>query len=119
MGWLEGAPKFPFPAGFAFLWSQGLRSGRRYLCASAGFTLERIAASGLHDHVGGGFFRYTVDAEWKIPHFEKMLYDNALLISLYSKRYRSEAGVLHRDLVPRTLTWRLDERCIADPAHAT
>ncbi|HET9816828.1 MAG TPA: hypothetical protein VFQ33_13800, partial [Xanthobacteraceae bacterium] len=62
----EGAPKFPHPAVFAFLWNQGLRSGRRDLCAAAGFTLDRIAASGLHDHVGGGFFRYTVDAEWKI-----------------------------------------------------
>src|SRR5262249_45044302 len=94
-GGLKGGPKFPSPD-------------------AAGFTLERIAASGLHDHVGGGFFRYTVDAEWKIPHFKKMLYDNALLISLYSERYRSEASVLHRDLVRRTIEWLLGEMRGAD-----
>ncbi len=118
-GGLEGAPKFPYPAVFAFLWNEGVRSGRRDFCAAAGFTLERIAASGLHDHVGGGFFRYAVDAEWKIPHFEKMLYDNALLISLYSERYRSEAGVLHRDLVRRTVEWLLGEMRVADAAFAS
>jgi uncharacterized protein YyaL (SSP411 family) len=118
-GGLEGAPKFPYPAVFAFLWNEGVRSGRRDFCAAAGFTLERIAASGLHDHVGGGFFRYTVDAEWKIPHFEKMLYDNALLISLYSERYRSDAGVLHRDLVRRTVEWLLGEMRVADAAFAS
>jgi uncharacterized protein YyaL (SSP411 family) len=118
-GGLEGAPKFPYPAVFAFLWNQGLRSGRRDLCAAAGFTLERIAASGLHDHVGGGFFRYTVDAEWKIPHFEKMLYDNALLVSLYSELYRREAGALHRDLVRRTVEWLLGEMRVGDTAFAS
>jgi uncharacterized protein len=117
-GGLEGAPKFPYPAVFAFLWNQGLRSGRRDLCAAAGFTLERIAASGLHDHVGGGFFRYTVDAEWKIPHFEKMLYDNALLVSLYSELYRREAGALYRDLVRRTVEWLLGEMRVGDAAFA-
>src|SRR6476619_7283489 len=118
-GGLEGAPKFPYPAVFAFLWNQGLRSGRRDLCAAAGFTLERIAASGLHDHVGGGFFRYTVDAEWKIPHFEKMLYDNALLVSLYSELYCREAGALHRDLVRRTVEWLLGEMRVGDTAFAS
>jgi uncharacterized protein len=118
-GGLEGAPKFPYPAVFAFLWNQGVRSGRRDFCAAAGFTLERIAASGLYDHVGGGFFRYTVDAEWKIPHFEKMLYDNALLISLYSELYRSEAVALRRDLVRRTVEWLLREMRVADTAFAS
>jgi uncharacterized protein len=118
-GGLAGAPKFPYPAVFAFLWNQGVRSGRRDFCAAAGFTLERIAASGLYDHVGGGFFRYTVDAEWKIPHFEKMLYDNALLISLYSELYRREAGALHRDLVRRTVEWLLGEMRVADAAFAS
>ena len=59
-----------------------------------------------------------MDAEWKIPHFEKMLYDNALLISLYSEFYRSEAGALRRDLVRRTVEWLLGEMRVADTAFA-
>jgi uncharacterized protein YyaL (SSP411 family) len=118
-GGLEGAPKFPYPAVFAFVWNQGVRSGRRDFCAAAVFTLERIAASGLQDHVGGGFFRYAVDAEWKIPHFEKMLYDNALLVALYSEVHRNEPGAPHREVVRRTVEWLLGEMRVAGAAFAS
>ncbi len=75
-----GAPKFPHAGEVALQ----LSAGDADATAMARVTLERMAARGLRDHVGGGFFRYCVDAEWDIPHFEKMLYDNAQLLPLYA-----------------------------------
>ncbi len=86
-GGFGGAPKFPQPSGPAFL----LRYARRFEDDEARrmvlHTCERMAAGGLHDQLGGGFARYAVDAEWRVPHFEKMLYDNAQLAQLYLDAY--------------------------------
>ena len=82
-GGFGGAPKFPQPSVPRFL----LRAARRFGDAEAEWmvrqTCERMAAGGIHDQLGGGFARYSVDAEWRVPHFEKMLYDNAQLAQLY------------------------------------
>ncbi|MGH8224701.1 MAG: thioredoxin domain-containing protein [Gammaproteobacteria bacterium] len=77
-GGFGGAPKFPQTPVLAFLATGEETAGVRK-------TLEAMARSGLNDHVGGGFFRYTVDAAWRVPHFEKMLYDNAQLLALYAE----------------------------------
>ncbi|MGH8161409.1 MAG: thioredoxin domain-containing protein [Gammaproteobacteria bacterium] len=85
-GGFGGAPKFPRTPALAFVAAQGEEEGLRR-------TLEAMARGGLNDHVGGGFFRYTVDGAWRVPHFEKMLYDNAQLLGLYAEaalRFESE-----------------------------
>jgi uncharacterized protein YyaL (SSP411 family) len=90
-GGFGGAPKFPSPANLTFLlarWSRGARgaeTARRMVLAQ----LEAMRANGLHDHLGGGFHRYATDREWRIPHFEKMLYDQALLADAYLDGYRA------------------------------
>lgn len=80
-----GGPKFPHASEIELLLAAGGDEAR----TMARFTLERMAERGLQDHLGGGFFRYCVDAEWDIPHFEKMLYDNAQLLPLYARAARS------------------------------
>ncbi len=79
------APKFPMPCEWAFLLRYGTRAGDTAVLAQVRRTLDRMAAGGIHDQVGGGFARYSVDAEWHVPHFEKMLYDNAQLLELYAE----------------------------------
>jgi uncharacterized protein YyaL (SSP411 family) len=80
-GGLGDAPKFPHPVEMSFLLRHGGEAGR----AAALAALRAMALGGLQDHAGGGFFRYCVDAGWQIPHFEKMLYDNALLLGLFAE----------------------------------
>lgn len=88
-GGLQGAPKFPHPTAIELLlhaWARSVEAGDEDAEAlhMAQFTLGAMARGGICDQVGGGFFRYTVDERWEIPHFEKMLYDNALLLPLYA-----------------------------------
>jgi uncharacterized protein YyaL (SSP411 family) len=84
-GGVGAAPKFPQPTFLELWWRRGLEAGLDEPRAAALVTLERMARGGIHDHVGGGFARYSTDAEWRVPHFEKMLYDNALLLELYAE----------------------------------
>ncbi len=99
-GGFGGAPKFPRPAHPAFLLRWARRAGDEKARRMVVHTCDRMAAGGMHDQLGGGFARYSVDAEWLVPHFEKMLYDNAQLAQLYldahlvsgEARY---AGVVH------------------------
>ena len=81
-GGLRGAPKFPQPAILEMLWRAGLRSGDARFFETVEHTLERMSEGGIYDHLGGGFSRYSVDERWLVPHFEKMLYDNAQLLEL-------------------------------------
>jgi uncharacterized protein YyaL (SSP411 family) len=81
-GGLGGAPKFPNPGLIELLWRHGSRSGDGAAREAANRTLVQMARGGIHDHLGGGFARYTVDERWLVPHFEKMLYDNAQLLPL-------------------------------------
>jgi hypothetical protein len=82
-GGFGGAPKFPRPSQPLFLLGQATRSGDDEAVKMVLHTCERMAAGGIYDHLGGGFARYSVDAQWLVPHFEKMLYDNAQLVNLY------------------------------------
>jgi hypothetical protein len=77
------APKFPQPGQLAFLLRYARRTGERHARDMVVQTLDAMARGGIHDHVGGGFHRYSTDAAWRVPHFEKMLYDNALLALVY------------------------------------
>lgn len=101
-GGFQGAPKFPTPCVYAFLQAAG------YLLAQPAYTkqVERTLAymyqGGIYDHVGGGFARYSVDNYWHVPHFEKMLYDNAQLIGLYASSYMLEPNLYKQEAVWRT-----------------
>ncbi len=101
-GGFGGAPKFP-PASAVELM---LRRGELDLALH---TLRSMAAGGIHDQVGGGFHRYTVDDRWLVPHFEKMLYDNALLARAYVHGWQVSADPLMRDVAEDTLDWMLKE----------
>jgi uncharacterized protein YyaL (SSP411 family) len=116
-GGFGDAPKFPHPTNVDFLlaaWAQS-RAAREDTGARdiARFTLTKMALSGLFDHVGGGFFRYCVDREWTIPHFEKMLYDNAALLASYSDAYTATGEALYADIASATADWLL--RDMQDP----
>ncbi|MFI6817382.1 thioredoxin domain-containing protein [Nonomuraea sp. NPDC050328] len=101
-GGFGGAPKFPPSMALEFL----LRYGEREM---SGATLERMARGGLYDQLGGGFARYSVDAEWVVPHFEKMLYDNALLLRVYSHWWAVTGDPLARRVALETADWLLRE----------
>jgi uncharacterized protein YyaL (SSP411 family) len=84
----KGAPKFPMPVNLDFLLYYGKMYNDENVLSYIKLTLEKMARGGIYDQVGGGFARYSVDEKWKVPHFEKMLYDNGQLLSLYSKAYQ-------------------------------
>lgn len=87
-GGYRGAPKFPMPDNYRFLLKYYSFSKENSLLDFILLTLEKMMSGGIYDQLGGGFARYSVDAIWKVPHFEKMLYDNAQLVSLYCEAYR-------------------------------
>ena len=102
-GGLAGAPKFPSGMSVRFLLRYGLRSGEANYTEMAALTLEKMALGGIYDQVGGGFHRYSVDEKWFAPHFEKMLYDNALLAVAYLEGFqatgREEFAATARDIL--------------------
>jgi uncharacterized protein YyaL (SSP411 family) len=87
-GGTRGAPKFPMPANLGALLKYGVQNRNERALYFVHLTLERMFMGGIHDHLGGGFSRYSVDAFWRVPHFEKMLYDNAQLVALYASAYQ-------------------------------
>ena len=100
-GW-GGAPKFPTASTIEFL----LRRGEQQMALH---TLRRMAGGGMYDHVGGGFARYSVDARWVVPHFEKMLYDNALLARAYLHGFQVSGEPFFERVCRETLDWALRE----------
>ncbi|HEY5314455.1 MAG TPA: thioredoxin domain-containing protein, partial [Pirellulales bacterium] len=88
-GGFGGAPKFPHPMDLRLLLRVWRRTGRDGLLSMVTTTLAKMAAGGIYDHLGGGFHRYSVDARWRVPHFEKMLYDNALLAGCAVEAYQA------------------------------
>src|SRR5690606_36859413 len=104
-GGFGGAPKFTHPASLEFL----LRHSQLADDAPAGrlalFSLECMAGRGLYDHIGGGFFRYCVDAAWRIPHFEKLPYDNRPLLALYADAFALSGEDRFRRVAAQTATW--------------
>ena len=92
-GGLVGAPKFPSSLPLRLLHRQHRRTGNGHLSAMSHLTLQKMAAGGIYDQVGGGFHRYATDERWLVPHFEKMLYDNALLAGIYLEGYQVTGDV--------------------------
>ena len=95
--------KFMLPSNLDFLIDYALLTKDEAALAHVELTLDKMALGGLYDHIGGGFFRYSTDAKWKIPHFEKMLYDNAQALSLYSKAYQVFKKPLYKDVITGTV----------------
>ena len=100
-GGTRGAPKFPQAALFELLWRAGLRNGEKRYFAAVDITLDHICEGGIYDHLGGGFSRYSVDEQWLVPHFEKMLYDNAQLLELLAIAHRRSGKPLYRQRAQR------------------
>ncbi|PIW26021.1 MAG: thioredoxin domain-containing protein [Rhodospirillales bacterium CG15_BIG_FIL_POST_REV_8_21_14_020_66_15] len=120
-GGTHGAPKFPQVNFFQALWRAYLRTRGAMYREAVTATLANICQGGIYDHLGGGFARYAVDAEWLVPHFEKMLYDNALLVELMTEvRPQLDPGPmadLLRQRTAETVAWMLaDMRSADDPA---
>ncbi|HWB46198.1 MAG TPA: thioredoxin domain-containing protein [Hyphomicrobiaceae bacterium] len=108
-GGLQGAPKFPQWSFFWLLWRGAVRYGHEPGLRAVDTTLTHICQGGIYDHLGGGFARYSVDARWLVPHFEKMLYDNALLIDLMCEVYRETGNALYARRIEETVGWLLAE----------
>jgi uncharacterized protein YyaL (SSP411 family) len=124
-GGLRGAPKFPQSSIFELLWRAGERApaeeGATRSAAGAFFgrvllTLEHICEGGITDHLGGGFARYSVDERWLVPHFEKMLYDNAQLLELLSLAHAATGAALYRERAEETVGWLAREMTTAEGA---
>jgi uncharacterized protein YyaL (SSP411 family) len=99
------APKFPLPNNYEFLLAYASKNQDEKVLNHSLLTLDKMAFGGIYDQVGGGFCRYSVDVLWKVPHFEKMLYDNAQLLSLYAKAYQKTQNESYKTLVYQTTTW--------------
>jgi uncharacterized protein YyaL (SSP411 family) len=104
-GGIRGAPKFPQCMLLEFLWRAGQRTGESRYFAAVEITLERICQGGIYDHLGGGFSRYSVDERWLVPHFEKMLYDNALLLELLALAHGKSGNPLFKTRAQETVGW--------------
>lgn len=99
----QGAPKFPMPVSQRFLMHYAYLTGSKQAHDSVILSLDKMAMGGIYDQIGGGFARYSTDAEWKVPHFEKMLYDNAQLVSLYAKGWQITRNPEYEKVVRETL----------------
>ena len=104
-GGANRAPKFPLPNNYEFLMQYGHSFRDTVVLDHVELTLEKMALGGIYDQIGGGFARYSTDTEWKVPHFEKMLYDNAQLVSLYCHAYQRTKKPLYKEVVYQTLEW--------------
>src|SRR3954449_9608309 len=111
-GGFGGAPKFPPASAIEFL----LRRGETEMTSQ---TLHAMAAGGMYDQIGGGFARYSVDAHWIVPHFEKMLYDNALLARVYAHWWRATGSPVARRIAVETCAWMVDELGTAEGGFAS
>ena len=108
-GGFKGAPKFPMPNSLDFLVRYGYQFNDKSIDQYLNNTLTKIAYGGIYDQVAGGFSRYSVDEKWHIPHFEKMLYDNAQLVSVYAKASLNEKNNLYQEVVSETLNFVKEE----------
>ncbi len=102
-GGSNGAPKFPMPNAYNFLLRYAHLSDNKEVLEHIELTLNKMAFGGIYDQIGGGFARYSTDRSWKAPHFEKMLYDNGQLVSLYSEGYLKFKNSLYKDIVFESL----------------
>ncbi|WP_411377640.1 thioredoxin domain-containing protein [Flavobacterium psychrophilum] len=99
------APKFMMPNNYLFLQRYGYQTKSQELLNFVDLTLTKMAHGGIFDTIAGGFSRYSVDIRWHIPHFEKMLYDNGQLVSLYAQAYKRTQNPLYKEVIEKTLTF--------------
>lgn len=104
-GGMNRAPKFPMPGNWLFLLRYYAMTKNEEALRHITLTLDRMAFGGIYDQIGGGFARYSVDAEWFAPHFEKMLYDNGQLLSLYAEAYALTKSPVYRQVLKETITF--------------
>jgi len=105
LGGIGHAPKFPNIPIFRFLWQESFRSGDARAAQAVDLLLERMSQGGIYDHLGGGYARYATDDAWLIPHFEKMLYDNALILDLLALAYARTPNPLYAARARETVAW--------------
>jgi hypothetical protein len=117
-GGIGTAPKFPNPTILELLWRTHIRRGLPELEKTVLLTLDRMCQGGIYDHLGGGFSRYATDPEWLVPHFEKMLYDNALLIDLLVAAWQKTRNSLFARRIRETIEWLEREMIAEDGAFA-
>lgn len=100
-----GAPKFMMPNNYDYLLRYFFHMKDKNVGDAIKITLKKMAFGGLYDLIGGGFARYSVDAQWKVPHFEKMLYDNGQLLSIYAQAYQLTKRPIYKSVVAKTVEW--------------
>jgi uncharacterized protein YyaL (SSP411 family) len=115
-GGTAGAPKFPQPVFFRLLWRTWRRTRAPEFREAVTLTLDSLCRGGIYDHIGGGFARYSTDAEWLVPHFEKMLYDNAQLIELLTEVWLETGSPLYAARIRETIAWLLREMRVDHPS---
>ncbi|QKC94072.1 thioredoxin domain-containing protein [Mesorhizobium sp. NZP2298] len=118
LGGLRGAPKFPNAPFMLTLWLSWLRDGNATHRDDVLISLEQMLGGGIYDHIGGGLSRYSTDAEWLVPHFEKMLYDNAELVRFCNWAYAASGNDLFRIRIEETVEWLLREMRVDGGAFA-
>lgn len=104
-GGIDKAPKFPMPSLWQYLAAYGSAFDDLEIKKHLLFTLDKIAEGGIYDQIGGGFSRYSVDGEWHVPHFEKMLYDNGQLMSLYANGYKISKNEKYKEILIESAQW--------------
>ncbi|HXJ00180.1 MAG TPA: thioredoxin domain-containing protein [Micropepsaceae bacterium] len=118
-GGVLGAPKFPNVPVLQLLWRAYLRTGMQQFLSQALVWLDNMGRGGIYDHVGGGFSRYTIDDQWQLPHFEKMLYDNAQLIDVMTLVWQHGRQPVLRSKIEETIAWALREMRVEGAAFAS
>ncbi len=116
-GGFSPPPKFPHPAILRHALRRGLMQNDAQLLHTALFTLEKMCRGGVFDHIGGGFYRYSTDARWMIPHFEKMLYDNGPLLSLTTQAWCASGRMRYRQAAEATAEWVMREMQSTDGGY--
>lgn len=117
-GGITGTPKFPNTPYFERLWRAYLRTGRADFAAATQLTYSKMCQGGLYDHIGGGFARYSTDAQWHMPHFEKMLYDNALILNALCYLHGNVPQGLYAQRIAQTVDFLLHDMRLASGALA-
>jgi len=116
-GGTHGAPKFPQPTFFRFLWRAYRRTGKDAYRGAVTTTLDAMSQGGIYDHLGGGYARYSTDAVWLVPHFEKMLYDNAQILELLAETWRVTGSDLYAVRAAETVDWTLRDMKVEAPGN--
>ena len=115
-GGIRGAPKFPNPSILELLWRASLRTGNTQIGALVMLTIDRMSGGGIYDHLGGGYSRYSTDERWLVPHFEKMLYDNAQILDLLTAAYAETGRQLFCQRACESVAWLEHEMTTQDGA---